>query len=120
MAFENFPNPFKNPANAPERYRSHPRLSKFFQPDGSYTRPLEDPVTLWAIDVLYREYNVPLDSMELEISVDFSEGAHQSGSGRRYMARVDLVIYDDRLAPNSSSPILATGTDTEDSITRKN
>ena len=34
--------------------------------------------------------------MELEISVDFSEGAHQAGSGRRYMARVDLVIYDDR------------------------
>jgi type I restriction enzyme M protein len=96
MAFEKFTNPFKNPANAQERYRSHPRLSKFFQPDGSYTRPLEDPVTLWAVDVLHREYNVPLDSMELEISVDFSEGAHQSGSGRRYMARVDLVIYDDR------------------------
>jgi len=96
MAFESFANPFKNPADAPERYRSHPRLNKLFQPDGSYTRPLEDPVTLWAIDILYREYNVPLDSMELEISVDFSEGAHHSGSGRRYMARVDLVIYDDR------------------------
>lgn len=96
MAFESFANPFKNPADAPEKYRTHPRLSKLFQPDGSYTRPLEDPVTLWAADVLHREYNVPLEAMELEISVDFSEGAHQSGSGRRYMARVDLVIYDDR------------------------
>jgi len=96
MAFENFTNPFKDPAEAVAKYRAHPRLSKLFQSDGTYTRPLEDPVTLWAVDVLHREYNVPLEAMELEISVDFSEGAHQSGSGRRYMARVDLVIYDDR------------------------
>ncbi len=96
MAFESFTNPFMNPADAPEKYRAHPRLSKLFQPDGSYTRPLEDPVTLWTVDVLHREYNVPLEAMELEISVDFSGGVHQSGSGRRYMARVDLVIYDDR------------------------
>ena len=96
MPFADFTNPFKNPADVPANYRNHPRLGKLFQADGSYTRPLEDPVTLWAVDVLTREYSVPLEAMELEISVDFSEGAHQSGSGRRYMARVDLVIYDDR------------------------
>lgn len=96
MPFENFTNPFKNPANVPNEYKTHARLSKLFQSDGTYIRPQEDPVTLWAVDVLHRQYNVPLDAMELEISVDFSEGSHQSGSGRRYMARVDLVIYDDR------------------------
>jgi type I restriction enzyme M protein len=87
MAFENFTNPFVDPANVPERYRSHPRLSKLFQRDGSYIRPLEDPVTLWAVDILYREYNVPLDAMELEIPIDFS---------RSVSGRIDLVIYDDR------------------------
>ena len=96
MPFENFTNPFQNPANVPNEYKTHPRLSKLFQADGTYIRPIEDPVTLWAVDMLYRQYNVPLDAMELEISVDFTEGSHQSGSGRRYMARVDLVIYDDR------------------------
>lgn len=96
MPFENFTNPFQNPANVPNEYKTHARLSKLFQANGTYTRPQEDPVTLWAVDVLYRQYNVPLDAMDLEISVDFSEGSHQSGSGRRYMARVDLVIYDDR------------------------
>lgn len=96
MPFENFNSTFKDPANVPEQYRTHPRLQKLFQPDGSYTRPIEDPVTLWAVDILHSQYNVPLEAMELEIPVDFAEGAHQSGSGRRYMARLDLVIYDDR------------------------
>jgi type I restriction enzyme M protein len=96
MSFANFTNPYQNPTDAPPEYRAHARLQELFQPDDSYTRPLEDPVTLWAIDVLHREYNVPLEAMELELSVDFSEGAHQSGSGRRYLGRVDLVIYDDR------------------------
>ena len=83
MAFEKFTNPFKDPAAAPDRYRSHPQLGKLFLTKDSYTRQVEDPVTLWAIDLLHREYNVPLDSMELEFGVDFSEAAHQSGSGRR-------------------------------------
>lgn len=87
MAFENFTNPFKNPADAPEQYRAHPRLSKLFQPDGSYTRPLEDPVTLWAVDVLHRGYSVPLEAMELEVPIDFS---------RSVSGRIDLVVYDDR------------------------
>jgi type I restriction enzyme M protein len=96
MPFENFINPFQDPFKVPEEYKTHPRLRKLFLLDGTYIRPQEDPVTLWAVDVLHRQYNVPLDAMDLEISVDFSEGSHQSGSGRRYLARVDLVIYDDR------------------------
>lgn len=45
MPFEKFTNPFQNPANVPTEYRNHARLSKLFQPDGTYTRPMEDPVT---------------------------------------------------------------------------
>lgn len=96
MPFEKFNNLFNDSASVPEHYRKHARLQKLFLPNGSYVRPLEDPVTLWAVDKLHREYNVPLEAMELEIPVDFSEGSHQSGSGRRYLARLDLVIYDDR------------------------
>jgi type I restriction enzyme M protein len=96
MPFENFTNPFRNPADVPAKHRNHPRLYRLFQPDGSYTLRSEGPVTMWAIDVLHREYNVPLEAMEPEIISDFSEGSHQSGSGRRYLGYVDLVIYDDR------------------------
>ncbi len=96
MPFNDFTNPFQNPADVPALYRNHPALQKLFRPEGSYVRPAEDPVTLWAIDLLYREYGVPLDAMELELFTDFSEGTHQSG--RRYQGRADLVIYDDRYA----------------------
>ena len=68
-------------------YRNHLRLSKLFQADGTYTRPLEDPVTLWAVDVLYRDYNVPLEAMDLEVPLDWS---------RSVSGRIDLVVYDDR------------------------
>ena len=94
MSFDNFTNPYQDPANVPEAYRRHANLSKLFQVDGSYIRPLEDPVTLWAIALLHDQYNVPLEAMELELSADFSEGTHQGG--RRYQGRADLVIYDDR------------------------
>jgi type I restriction enzyme M protein len=53
-AFANFTNPFRDPANVPAQYRNHFNLSKLFKVDGSYTRPAEDPVTLWAIDILHR------------------------------------------------------------------
>ena len=96
MPFDTFTNPFQNPVDAPALYRNHPALQKLFKQDGSYVRPAEDPVTLWAIDLLYREYGVPLDAMELELFADFGEGTHQSG--RRYQGRADLVIYDDRYA----------------------
>lgn len=96
MPFDNFINPFQYPASVLAKYRSHFRLQKLFKSDGSYVRPTEDPVTLWAIDILVCEYGVPLEAMELELYADFSEGAHQSG--RRYQGRADLVIYDDRYA----------------------
>jgi type I restriction enzyme M protein len=94
MSFANFTNPYKNPADVPEGYRKHPSLWKLFKADGTYVRPAEDPVTLWAIALLHQEYGVPLDALELELSTDFSEGTHQGG--RRYQGRADGIIYDDR------------------------
>jgi type I restriction enzyme M protein len=93
-AFTNFSNQYRDPSHVPELYRNHPNLRKLFKLDGTYVRPAEDPVTMWAIDVLHREYKVPLEAMQLELSADFSEGTHERG--RRYMGRSDLVIYDDR------------------------
>ncbi len=86
-AFDNFTNPFKDSKSVPENYRNHPSLRRLFKVDGSYMRPAEDPVTLWAIDILHREYNVPLDAMELELAAQFS---------RSYAGRADVVIFDDR------------------------
>jgi type I restriction enzyme M protein len=94
MPFNNFTNPYQNAENAPKHYRKHSSLSKLFKADGNYVRPAEDPVTLWAIDLLHQEYGIPLDALELETSADFSEGTHQGG--RRYQGRADLIVYDDR------------------------
>jgi type I restriction enzyme M protein len=94
MPFNNFINPYQNAENAPKHYRKHSSLSKLFKADGNYVRPAEDPVTLWAIDLLHQEYGIPLDALELETSADFSEGTHQGG--RRYQGRADLIVYDDR------------------------
>lgn len=94
MSFANFTNPYRNPADVPEDYRKHPNLSKLFKADGTYVRPAEDPVTIWAIALLHQEYGVPLDALELELYADFSEGTHQSG--RRYQGRADVIVYDDR------------------------
>lgn len=96
MPFSDFTNPFKKPVDIPPRYREHAATQKLFRPDGSYLRPLEDPVTLWAIDRLVNEYGVPLEAMALELTADFSEGAHSGG--RRYLGRADVVVYDDRYA----------------------
>ncbi len=96
MPFDSFTNPFKNPATAPEVYRNHHALRKLFLANGSYVRPAEDPVTLWMADKLHREYNVPLEAMELELVADFAPTAQEASGGRRYLGRVDLVIYDDR------------------------
>ncbi len=94
MPFINFTNLYQNPADVPDDYRSHHRLSKLFKIDGTYVRPVEDPVTLWAIALLHQEYGVPLDALELELSADFSEGTYQGG--RRYQGRADAIVYDDR------------------------
>lgn len=96
MPFTDFDNRYQDPKAVPEKYRKHPNLSKLFKTDGTYVRPAEDPVTIWAVDILHREYDVPLAAMELELFADFSEGAYQSGQGRRYQGRADLVVYDDR------------------------
>ncbi|MGQ9873221.1 N-6 DNA methylase [Leptodesmis sp.] len=94
MSFANFTNPYRKPADVPEDYRKHPNLSKLFKADGTYIRPAEDPVTIWAIALLHQEYGVPLDALELELYADFSEGMHQGG--RRYQGRADMIVYDDR------------------------
>lgn len=91
---EKFTNPFQDPSAVPPQYRQHAALQKLFKADGTYVRPAEDPVTMWAIDLLSREYGVPLDAMELELPTNFSEGTYQGG--RRYQGRADVVIYDDR------------------------
>jgi len=54
MSFANFMNSYKSPADVPENYRKHPSLSKSFKADGSYVRPAEDPVTIWAIARRYQ------------------------------------------------------------------
>jgi type I restriction enzyme M protein len=94
MPFTRFTNSFQSPATVPEDYRKHSNLYKLFKADGTYVRPAEDPVTVWAIALLHQEYGVPLDALELELNADFSEGTHQGG--RRYQGRADLIVYDDR------------------------
>lgn len=94
MPFSNFTNPYQNPTDVPKKYRNHPTLQKLFKSNGSFVRPAEDPVTLWAIDILATEYGVPMDAMELELPTDFAQGTYQGG--RRYQGRADVVIYDDR------------------------
>jgi hypothetical protein len=96
MPFSDFTNPYQNPANIPQNYRQDINLRKLFKADGSYVRPAEDPVTMWALQILLEEYGVPLEAMELELNADFAEGTHQGG--RRYQGRVDIVVYDDRYA----------------------
>lgn len=94
MPFSSFTNPYQNPADVPEEYRRN--LQKLFKADGSYVRPAEDPVTLWAINLLVEKYGVPPEAMELELYADFAEGTYQGG--RRYQGRADVVVYDDRYA----------------------
>ena len=74
MPFSNFANPYKNPADVPEKYRQHINLHKLFKADGSYVRPAEDPVTMWALQILVEEYGVPLEAMALETKCRFCRG----------------------------------------------
>lgn len=104
-AFANFTNPYQDPARVPKLYRDHPSVRKLFKTDGTYVRPAEDPVTMWAFDILHQQYGVPLEAMQLELSTDFSEGTYDRG--RRYMGRSDLVIYDDRYQDAYGNPDVA-------------
>ncbi|MGF2036659.1 MAG: hypothetical protein RMZ43_015325 [Nostoc sp. CmiVER01] len=65
MPFSDFTNPYQNPANIPQKYRQHINLLKLFKADGSYVRPAEDPVRMWALEILVEEYGVPLEADEL-------------------------------------------------------
>jgi len=93
MPFTNFTNPYQNSANVPEDYRKHSAIARRFKADGTYLNPLEDPVTIWAIDLLHREYGVPLNAMEVE-AVATTERTDKTS--RQAFARADLIIYDDR------------------------
>ncbi|MEH2122821.1 HsdM family class I SAM-dependent methyltransferase [Nostoc sp.] len=90
MPFSDFTNPYQNAADIPQKYRQHINLQKLLLSDGSgkYVRPLEDPVTIWAIQILEEEYGVPLNAMELELS--------NITASRQMFGRSDLIIYDDR------------------------
>lgn len=96
MPFSDFTNPYKNPTDIPEKYRKDPNLGNLFLSDGSgkYVRPLEDPVTMWAIQILKEEYGVPLEAMELELS--------NITASRQMFGRSDLIIYDDRYVGSST------------------
>src|SRR2546421_13053793 len=54
-----------------------------------FFRPVQDPVTLWAIDILRRDYGVPLQAIEVELQPELPQSGLDQG-------RADVVIYDDR------------------------
>ena len=89
MPFHTFTNPFRDGASIPELYRTHHQLQGLFQAGGTYRRPVKDPVTLWAIDILRRDYGVPLQAIEVELQPELPQSGLDQG-------RADVVIYDDR------------------------
>ena len=89
MPFHNFTNPFQDGASIPKLYRTHHKLQGLFKADGTYRRPVKDPVTLWAIDILRRDYDVPLQAIEVELPAELPQSGLEHG-------RADVVIYDDR------------------------
>lgn len=93
MPFTAFANPYQDPTIVPDKYQNHPAIARRFRHDGTYLNPLEDPVTLWAIDILHREYGVPLDAMEVE-AVATTDRTDKTS--RQAFGRADLIIYDDR------------------------
>lgn len=93
MSFATFTNPYRSPTDVPEAYRKHPAIDRRFRPDGTYLNTLEDPVTRRAIDILHREYGVPLDAIEVEA---VATPDRTDKTSRQAFARADLIIYDDR------------------------
>ncbi len=89
LPFSNFTNPFMDVASVPSIYRENPNLQRLFQTNGAYRRPGKDPVILWAIDILRKEYTVPLDVIEIGPSAAIS----QIGL---YRNMADAIIFDDR------------------------
>jgi type I restriction enzyme M protein len=93
MPFSDFTNPYRDPAAVPEEYRKHHTIARRFGPDGTYLNTLEDPVTLWAIDILHKEYGVPLDAMDVEV---VAKTDRTDKTSRQAFGRVDVIICDDR------------------------
>ena len=85
MPFHTFTNPFRDGASIPELYRTHHQLQGLFQAGGTYRRPVKDPVTLWAIDILRRDYGVPLQAIEVELQPELPQSGLEQG-------RADVVI----------------------------
>lgn len=79
MPFHTFTNPFREGATIPELYRTHHQLQGLFQASGTYRRPGKDPVTLWAIDSLRRDYSVPLQTIEVESPPELPQIGHEQG-----------------------------------------
>ncbi len=77
----------------PEKYRKHPLTSKRFLQDGSYVNEKEDPVTIWAIEILETESGVPLEAMELEA---FATTDRTQQTSRVAFGRANLIIKNDR------------------------
>lgn len=94
MPFDSFDNLFQDPASVPSLYLEHSNLQRLFQSNGSYVRSTKDPVILWAIDILNREYGVPLDVIDVDVQANAAEGENQEE--KQYQAIADVVIYDDR------------------------
>jgi hypothetical protein len=101
MLFTSFTNPYRNPVDVPEEYRKQPAIAPKFRPDGKYLNMLEDPATLWAIDLLYKEYRVPLNAMEIE-AVATTDRTDKTS--RLAFARADLIIYSDRYIAAGGGP----------------
>jgi type I restriction enzyme M protein len=89
LPFSNFTNPFMDVASVPSIYRENPNLQRLFQTNGAYSRPDKDPVILWAIDILRKEYAVPLDVIEIGPSAAISQID-------LYRNVADAIIFDDR------------------------
>src|SRR5258706_12049343 len=94
MPFDSFDNLFQDPASVPSLYLEHSNLQRLFRSNGSYVRSTKDPVILWAIDILNREYGVPLDVIDVDVQANAAEGENQEE--KQYQAIADVVIYDDR------------------------
>jgi type I restriction enzyme M protein len=65
-AFDNFTNPYQNPADISNKYCQHYRLQERFHPDGRIKTPAEDPVKLWVIDIHPTHLGLSLEAMNIK------------------------------------------------------
>ncbi len=100
MSFHNFTNPFLDVDSVPEMYRAHQHLQGLFQTDGSYHRPMKNPIILWVIDILRRDYGVPLQAIKIGSPAE-------TPLSRTDQGRADLIIYDDRFINSAGNFYIA-------------